>query len=183
VRLPALVLTMSALVGCSVACSAGEAGQSPTPSVVTVSAVPEVTRTPGRQLASACLLLGTAEIASTLGVPSPTATEQNLQGGAVVGCRYQIGDHQHVMLFVATQPATGTARQAADRVIQTYNGTIKQVPGIGDAAVVAGDTKNDVAVAAVRQGGSMRTVTITTALDKITEDPLLSLLRLVMERV
>jgi hypothetical protein len=110
------------------------------------AAAPPATGIPGPPLTAACPLLSGAEVTKALGQPVTFAREDPAGSGpdgASYICTYGFTDG-HAMLIVSHQAASaGTPQQAVDRSVQSYQGSLQTLSGLGDAALYNDGTGAD----------------------------------------
>jgi hypothetical protein len=183
-----LAVGLPAAAGCGGGSSsdAGESEAPPLAQVSTVPVLPSSSRSPRPAVTSACRLLRPAKVAATLRLSGPRATE-GPGGPTYRSCRYQARS-QYVQLFVSTEPASGTADQAASLSVKRYIGTLQSLPGLGDAAYytgapVTGGTTVQGVVVAVAEGAQMRLINLIGFLQGDAKDGLASLARSVLAQV
>lgn len=182
-----LTLLLFAL-GVFAACSAGDGSadvSDPPPlaqaSSTATTPAPADTHTPDTRAIPVCPLLTSAEVATALAMnPAPTATEEQ-PAAAARSCRYQSGN-RYLQLFVAVEPATGTAEAALNQVVRRYSGTLEEVPDLGDAAYYTGDATVQSLTTVRMEGTQMRTITMIGFLGGMYRDQLIGLARTALER-
>ncbi|MFC7550828.1 DUF3558 family protein [Plantactinospora sp. GCM10030261] len=173
-----VVLLGMAGAGCSSDAASPEAPATSAETPVT-SAEAQPAGTPGPAVTDACSLVGQADLAP-LGLADAKATETKLTETAR-SCDYQ-GGGGNLRLFVATEPATGSAESVAKQAFGNSATTAEEVPGLGDFALYDKAPKLNIMVAVRIEGSQQRVYTLMAHTDESVREPMAKLLRTALER-